>query len=174
MLDQVRSKHNDILVAEIVDSQEASQTVYWKVGSLQIDHARYIALQQRSGKSVWFDPTAKEGLVQVTSIKDPLARDVAKLIVVFQKDSVEGALAQAKDYVIKICSIIFLTTLCLMMFLLFYGLKRLERLTTSARGVLNSEGAALASAETSEIVDLAKRVNRYLHNHRDLDGHKPL
>jgi hypothetical protein len=61
-----------------------------------------------------------------------------------------------------------------MMFLLFYGLKRLERLTTSARGVLNSEGAALASAETSEIVDLAKRVNRYLHNHRDLDGHKPL
>jgi hypothetical protein len=60
-----------------------------------------------------------------------------------------------------------------MMFLLFYGLKRLDRLTTSARGVLNSEASALAATETSEIVALAKRVNHYLHTHRDLEGHKP-
>jgi len=174
MLEQMQNRHTDLLHAEIVATNDSKQSVLWGIGTLSIQRAKLIGMQQRSGKALWFDPTDKVGLVQVAVIKDSLARDAARLIMVFKNDPVEQALAQARDYVIKICSIIFVTTLLLMMIAVFYFLKRLDRLTTDARSMLNAQTPVLEHAEQSEILKLAGRVSRYFAANRESERSKAI
>ena len=160
MLETTIERNPDIRSIRLADTRSETAQILWEAGNppplTELQTA--VNAHRRANKEMSFDPSHKDDFVQVWSIRDPLGRVVAALVVRVDNTEARNLLADARAHLLQYWLLLCGATLICLAPILIYLFSSLDRLIKSANEILRGEVASDVQAQHSEILDLATQV----------------
>ena len=160
MLETAIERNPDIRSIRLADTRSETAQILWEAGNppplTELQTA--VNAHRRANKEMSFDPSHKDDFVQVWSIRDPLGRIVAALVVRVDNTEARNLLADARAHLLQYWLLLCGATLICLAPILIYLFSSLDRLIKSANEILRGEVASDVQAQHSEILDLATQV----------------
>ena len=160
MLETTIERHPDIRSIRLADTRSEAAQVLWEAGNppTVTELQTAVNAHRRDNREMSFDPNHKDDFVQVWSIRDPIGRVVAALVVRVDNTEAQNLLADARAHLLQYWLLLCGATLVCLAPILIYLFSNLDRLIKSANGILRGEPASDVQAQHSEILDLATQV----------------
>ena len=160
MLETAIERNPDIRSIRLADTRSETAQILWEAGNppplTELQTA--VNAHRRANKEMSFDPSHKDDFVQVWSIRDPLGRVVAALVMRVDNSEALNLLADARAHLLQYWLLLCGATLICLAPILIYLFSSLDRLIKSANEILRGEVASDVQAQHSEILDLATQV----------------
>ena len=160
MLETTIERNPDIRSIRLADTRSETSQILWEAGNppplTELQTA--VNAHRRANKEMSFDPSHKDDFVQVWSIRDPLGRVVAALVMRVDNSEALNLLADARAHLLQYWLLLCGATLICLAPILIYLFSSLDRLIKSANEILRGEVASDVQAQHSEILDLATQV----------------
>ena len=161
MLETTIERNTDIRSIRLADTKSATAQVLWEAGKPPplTELQPSVSAHLRTNKEMSFDPDHKDDFVQVWSIRDPIGRVVAALVVRVDNTEARNLLADARAHLLQYWLLLCGATLVCLAPILIYLFSNLDRLINSANRILRGDAAPnVQQAQHSEILDLATQV----------------
>ena len=160
MLETTIERNPDIRSIRLADTRSETAQILWEAGNppplTELQTA--VNAHRRANKEMSFDPSHKDDFVQVWSIRDPIGRVVAALVMRVDNSEALNLLADARAHLLQYWLLLCGATLICLAPILIYLFSSLDRLIKSANEILRGEVASDVQAQHSEILDLATQV----------------
>ena len=160
MLETAIERNPDIRSIRLADTRSETAQILWEAGNppplTELQTA--VDAHRRANKEMSFDPNHKDDFVQVWSIRDPIGRVVAALVMRVDNSEALNLLADARAHLLQYWLLLCGATLICLAPILIYLFSSLDRLIKSANEILRGEVASDVQAQHSEILDLATQV----------------
>ena len=160
MLETTIERNPDIRSIRLADTRSETAQILWEAGNppplTELQTA--VDAHRRANKEMSFDPNHKDDFVQVWSIRDPIGRVVAALVMRVDNSEALNLLADARAHLLQYWLLLCGATLICLAPILIYLFSSLDRLIKSANEILRGEVASDVQAQHSEILDLATQV----------------
>ena len=160
MLETTIERNPDIRSIQLADTKSVSAEPLWEAGNPPPQAALQAELNapRRANREMSFDPNHKDDFVQVWSIRDPIGKVVAALVVRVDNAEARSLLADARSHLLRYWLLLCGATLVFLAPILFYLFSNLDRLVKSANGILLGQAPSAPENQRSEILDLARQV----------------
>ena len=160
MLETAIERNPDIRSIRLADTRSETAQILWEAGNppplTELQTA--VDAHRRANKEMSFDPNHQDDFVQVWSIRDPIGRVVAALVMRVDNSEALNLLADARAHLLQYWLLLCGATLICLAPILIYLFSSLDRLIKSANEILRGEVASDVQAQHSEILDLATQV----------------
>ena len=160
MLETTIERNPDIRSIQLADTKSVSAEPLWEAGKPPPQDALQaeVNAHRRANREMSFDPNHKDDFVQVWSIRDPIGKVVAALVVRVDNAEARSLLADARSHLLRYWLLLCGATLVFLAPILFYLFSNLDRLVKSANGILLGQAPSAPENQRSEILDLARQV----------------
>ncbi len=160
MLDAAIEQYPDIQSVQLVEDQSSPVKVFWASGAVAAESETLSELDshRKARKDMWFDASHPASFIQIWSIKDPLGRVVADLILRVDNSAAKTLLADARMHLLQFWFLLCLASLLFLAPILLYLFMSLDRLIRSANSILQGQAPQVERGRHSEIRDLATQV----------------